>query len=126
MAETVKEIIEDLKNRDRDVRALAAKALGEIKDKSAVPALIGALKDKDSKVRAEAATALGVMRDKLSAFKPLIDAVFIEKNKDARNQMYNALDKILNTDVPRDLHVMRLEKRREWLANATGRPLAIH
>ncbi len=41
------------------VRANAAKALGKLNDKRAVPALIEALKDEDPQVRANVSKALG-------------------------------------------------------------------
>jgi HEAT repeat protein len=56
--------------KDEDVRRAAAWALGEIKDPSTVPQLLGALKDKNSGVRYWAADALGEIGDK-SAITPL-------------------------------------------------------
>jgi HEAT repeat protein len=47
-----------LEDKESRVRAFAARALGELKDQSAVTPLIGALKDSDSQVRGDAAHAL--------------------------------------------------------------------
>ena len=51
-------VISALKDKDGYVREVAAKALGEIKDKRAVEPLISALKDKDGSVREAAKEAL--------------------------------------------------------------------
>jgi HEAT repeat protein len=48
-----------LKDQDRDVRSIAAEALGKIGDDKAIDALIMALKDEDRAVRSSAAEALG-------------------------------------------------------------------
>ena len=46
-----------------DVRMLAARALGRVKDVAAVPPLIEALRDEDSNVRRQAAETLGEIKD---------------------------------------------------------------
>jgi HEAT repeat protein len=48
-----------LRDQDQELRVLAAQALGEIADPSAVPALAGALKDESAEVRRQAVQALG-------------------------------------------------------------------
>ena len=55
----IQALIIKLNDNDNEVRAVAAKALGDIGDRSAIEHLITALKDNDSGVRASAAKALG-------------------------------------------------------------------
>ncbi len=55
---------------DSTVRRAAARALGDLGDRAAAPALIGSLADEDSSVRAEAARALGRLGDP-AALQPL-------------------------------------------------------
>lgn len=52
-------LIEGLKDREPEIRAIAAWALGEIGNRSAIPALQGLLADKNLEVRREAVMALG-------------------------------------------------------------------
>lgn len=56
-------LIEALKDTDKNIREIAAEALGEIGDVRAVDPLINALKDGDSFVRGYAAEALGKIGD---------------------------------------------------------------
>ncbi|MBD3350149.1 MAG: hypothetical protein GF364_01530 [Candidatus Lokiarchaeota archaeon] len=68
----VPQIIDLLKNDDdKVVRNNAARALGKIKDKSALNALCEALHDEDYYVRQNAAWALGKLKDK-RAIEPLL------------------------------------------------------
>lgn len=55
----VEKLINDLKDKDPQVREKAARALGKATDSRAVEALSTALKDKDSSVRWNTAIALG-------------------------------------------------------------------
>jgi len=72
-------LIQNLKDKNRNVRSSAASALGDIKDTRAVEPLIAALKDKNSIVRRLAASALAKIMD-TRAVVPLIAAL---KDKDA-------------------------------------------
>jgi HEAT repeat protein len=56
-------LIPILRHRNRDLRKMAAKALGELKDCQAVNPLLDALKDTDEDVRLSAATSLMVLGD---------------------------------------------------------------
>jgi HEAT repeat protein len=67
-------LIQQLKDRNRNTRAEAAKALSEIKDARAVDPLIHALNDDESYVRWQAARALGKIKDTRAA-GPLINAL---------------------------------------------------
>jgi len=70
----LQEIIERLDDPSSEVREEAARALGRIGDKEAVPVLVTALSDSQSTIRIEAARALGRIGDK-SAVAPLADAM---------------------------------------------------
>lgn len=77
----VEVLTQQFKERAEDVRRAAAKALGEIGDLKAAPALISTLQtDKKKRVRAEAATGLGLLRSK-DAVIPLIQALEPTKEK---------------------------------------------
>ena len=67
-------IIAALRDKNENVRAAAAAALGELGDLSAVLPLCVALKDLSDTVRAAAAGALGKLKDH-RAFEPLIGAL---------------------------------------------------
>jgi len=83
MNRDVEGLIKALKHRDDDIRADAAKALGEIRDPRAVEPLIDALKpDPDSFVRQRAAYALGNIGD-AKAVEPLIQSLK-DEDKDVR------------------------------------------
>ncbi len=66
----VSRAINDLKDTDPGVRAVAAFQLGRMQDSRALNPLIAALKDKDFRVRAGAADSLAYLADK-RAVKPL-------------------------------------------------------
>ena len=63
-----------LQESNRELRELAAYALGEIRSQAAVPALIEVLKDPDKEVRDAAAYALGEIRSQV-AIPALIEAL---------------------------------------------------
>ncbi len=62
--------LQDLKSKDANIRSIAARHLGEIKNIDTVEDLIAVLKDKDFSVRANACWALGEIKDK-KALEPL-------------------------------------------------------
>jgi hypothetical protein len=68
------EALAQLKSEDVSAREQAARALGEAKDRQAVPALIAALGDPEASVRWTAAGALGKIGD-ARAVEPLIAAL---------------------------------------------------
>lgn len=70
--------IKAFSNKDPDVRANAARALGKIDSRRSVRSLCGILKDKDPRVRANAAISLGKIGSK-RAYKSLTRAL---KDKD--------------------------------------------
>ena len=67
----VPQLIQALRDSDREVRACAAVALGELGDRRGVEPLIAALKDESEQVRRRAAEALGELGD-ARAVEPLI------------------------------------------------------
>lgn len=71
---SVNPLIKALGDKDKYVREIAFRALGELGDPRAFDPLIAALKDKDKDVRAAAASALGKLGD-TRAFDPLISAL---------------------------------------------------
>lgn len=88
----VEPLIRATRDRDEEIRRLAAMVLGEIGDKKALMPLIQALKDKDSGVRSNAATALGKIGDAQAA-EPL-NAALKDENDDVRSAVAQALDAI--------------------------------
>ncbi len=68
------ELGKELNSKYQDVRAAAAKALGDLKDASAVPTLITVLADAEPSVRAAAATALGELKN-VSAVPALMEVL---------------------------------------------------
>jgi len=70
----ISSFVQDLEDKDKDVRSKAADALGEIGDSRAVEPLVKALKDKESCVRHRAADALRKIHD-TRAIDPLIKAL---------------------------------------------------
>ena len=59
---------------DSGIRVNAARALGELRNRLAIPPLIGALSDENRLVRKNAAEALGKIGDS-SALEPLVEAL---------------------------------------------------
>jgi len=90
--ENVESLIKAVKDKDKDVRADAAEALGKIEDPRAVEPLIQALKDKDEDVRTDAAEALGKIGDP-RAVEPLLQALN-DKDEYVRIHAAEALGKI--------------------------------
>lgn len=96
---------------DPELRARAAKRLGELKDKTVVPLLLNLLKDSLPLVRFEAGLALGKIGDP-GAIEPLFDAVKREPYEEIAiaftrvlgNFGTKALDPLINlTSSPRSL-----------------------
>jgi quinoprotein glucose dehydrogenase len=71
-----------LKDPDSEIRAQAAKTLGDIKGAKAAPALIPLLKDPSTRVRSFAAIALGNLKSR-EATAPLFEALRENDNADA-------------------------------------------
>ncbi|OKH50532.1 hypothetical protein NIES2130_34130 [Scytonema sp. HK-05] len=86
-----------LQHEDSDVRSSAAKALEEIKDTQAVPALIQALNNEDSSVRSSAAYALGKIKD-TQAVPALIQALN-DEDSSVRRRAASALGEIKDTQA---------------------------
>ena len=84
-------VLNALKDKNPYVRATAAKVLGEIGDKTAVPALIKALKDENADVCTAAAKALEKIGK--TAVPALIKALK-DENPDVRTAAAEALGKI--------------------------------
>jgi HEAT repeat protein len=84
------------KNVDWQRQRDAVKALGNQKDKEAVPALIEALKNSHPEVRKEAAWALSQIGD-ASAKKPLSALAQNDKNSDVRSAANQAVRNIKNS-----------------------------
>ena len=73
-ADNVTHEFANLKDPDSSIRAAAARVLGEMKDRRAVPPLIAALRDGDAEVRAAVIEALAELKDP-RAVEPLISAL---------------------------------------------------
>ena len=87
-ADEVDTLIQELKDKDSNVRAYTAKALVGIKDARAVEPLIAALKDDSSYVREYASNALGEIG--APAVEPLIAAL-----KDKKSMMSDGMQQRL-------------------------------
>jgi len=117
-------LIEALNDEEENVRAVAARALGERKDKAAITALVGRLRDKsEGKVaKAAAARALGEMQDR-SAVPALIEALK-DENETVRTNACTALGKIRDESAVPELIERLLKDRnakvREEAARALG------
>lgn len=94
----VPSLIEVLYHGSDTARAYATLALGQLKDKRAVPPLTAMLKDEAWYVRGAAVIALGEIADK-SAIEPLAAIAMEDKNEDVRVYASNALGKIDDSEV---------------------------
>ncbi len=83
----VEPLIATLHDDDRDVRILAAKVLGIIRDVRAVEPLIVTLKDKDSGVRKSAATALVKFKWQAKTIEEEIRFAFVTQNSEKLIQL---------------------------------------
>ncbi|MCL2626414.1 MAG: HEAT repeat domain-containing protein [Cystobacterineae bacterium] len=82
--------LNSLKGEDAYLRMSAAKALGQLRVKEALPGLVSMLEDERLALRREAATALGRLKQK-AAQEPLLAALQVEPEPEAREQMLWAL-----------------------------------
>ncbi|MFH1963564.1 MAG: HEAT repeat domain-containing protein [bacterium] len=94
----VPSLIKALDHGNDMARANATLALGQLKDKRAVPALTAMLKNEEWYVRSAAVIALGEIADK-SALEPLASIAMGDKNEDVRVYASNALGKIDDNEV---------------------------
>jgi HEAT repeat protein len=109
---STEELIRRLTSRDANERKVAALALGEAKDLSAVKSLVLALKDKDSDVRAAVATALGRLGD-VSAVSPLILALR-DESWEVRQDVVRALGSVGDPHAIEPLlKIMKTEEEEE-------------
>ncbi len=81
-----------LEARNPDSRTVAARALGQIGDRKALPALVQALNDVSSWVRVAVVESLGQIQDR-QAREPL-QAALDDENADVREAARQALDRI--------------------------------
>lgn len=83
-----------LKHNNPQFRALAAKALGEMRDATATPALVEALKDVSEDVRLSAVQALGRIGPGATAAIPALLEALNDTRPDIRSEITSALEKI--------------------------------
>jgi HEAT repeat protein len=93
----VDKLLSMIRDTGADVRSAVAASLGILKDKKASEALIHLLKDDDRMVRVSAAIALADIGDK-QATPMLQEAIANEKNEEARMQMKEALQRLMNAN----------------------------
>jgi len=86
-------LIKNLGDEDYDVRANAAKALGELRDESAMPSLIQAMNDPEPKVRFNAIYAVGQMPH-LELFPKLAEMYSNEESVEMRRVILFAISKL--------------------------------
>jgi HEAT repeat protein len=98
MSGDVGELLQQLADKNRHVRQEAARALGEMSDRRAVPHLIQALGDKYTKVREAAAAALGRIGDERAA--PHLVQAFGDQSVRVRSEAVKALSQIGRAAVP--------------------------
>jgi Na+/melibiose symporter-like transporter len=97
----LQEIIERLGDPASEVREEAARALGRIGDKEAVPALVSVLSDSQSTIRIEVARALGRIGDP-AAVPPLADAM-ASSSQELRAACAKALGSIRGVEATKAL-----------------------
>jgi hypothetical protein len=85
-----------LNDKDEEARGKAAQALGDLRDKRAISALIQALKDKDAGVRESAVDALGTIGGE-EVIRPLMDALK-DEDEDVREAAAEALKNLTGKD----------------------------
>jgi HEAT repeat protein len=93
-ADSTKDLVEKLKDKDSTVRRNAADALGQNGDKEAVPALIKALGDEDLFVRRFAAQALGKIGPDAKDAVPGLAKLVKDEHKQVAEAAAEALGKI--------------------------------
>lgn len=86
--------MEKLGDRDPDTRVRAAQALGEMRERAAVGALVRALKDGDRNVRLAAVQALGRIGPLAVAAAPALRQVLTEGDARLRDEAGRSLEKI--------------------------------
>jgi HEAT repeat protein len=97
----VKALVENLKDKDWQIRWYAVSSLGEMRERGAVDPLISVLKsDPNGYVRAMAAWALGQIGDQRGV-SPLIDAL-ADESYDVRKRALDALKQITGKDFGQD------------------------
>jgi len=87
---SAKALIAALKHKTHGVRSAVCSALGNVGDKTAVPALCEMLQDKEATVRRAAADALAKLKDE-RAIKPLVQALG-DSDSTVRERVAKALD----------------------------------
>ncbi|MCU7846218.1 MAG: HEAT repeat domain-containing protein [Candidatus Thiodiazotropha sp. (ex Monitilora ramsayi)] len=95
--ETVEVLCELLQTGDEADRCYAARTLGVLRSRSAMPYLIERLRDEDVDVCVDAAEALGKIADE-SAVPALIDSLQNETSGEISSMVTEALGRIANTD----------------------------
>lgn len=83
-----------LTDEDPGLRAMAARALGEIRDRGAIPALIGALRDRSPEVRIAAAQALGRFGPDASLAVPALKQLAADSDRRLAGEAERALERI--------------------------------
>ena len=117
--DNVEGLIQDLENRNMDIRREAARSLGNIKDVRAVDSLIEALKDSETSVRMCAALSLGQIGDK-RAQKPLI-AALNNDNHYVRSYAISGLIELMGgTSIDILIEALYRELKRVEEADAAG------
>ena len=109
MSNHIAELLQQLADKNRQVRHEAAKALGEIGDERAVPHLIQALSDKYTKVREAAVSALGRIGAERAA--PHLVQTLGDQSVRVRSEAVKALSQIGPAAVP---HVILALDDERW------------
>jgi HEAT repeat protein len=115
-AESVASLSELLGDKSPEVRARAAKALGEIGEpaKPAAPKLVELLKDSDAAVRHQAVKALVAIRPGPQVMMPLFERIMENSDETAQMRILNAVAEAGEAAVPGLIRALRNERVAYW------------
>jgi len=118
--EALELLIQSLKENTKQIRMLAAKALGEVKADEAIEPLVEALKDREWPVRNAAANALAAYGSRIT---PFIIKHVMDRNENIRMWVRRIISEVGHENVEQLLDQLQNSKdpeQRSWAACALG------